>query len=77
MQAQLQEKKIGSYHITNVAIDFGQLPRSTRTVYFDAKSIYMMTYPTFRSVSYPGKVSPLLAQKRETVVANCLDGTCY
>lgn len=30
-----------------------------------------MTYPTFKSVSYPGNASPLLVQRHDTVIANC------
>lgn len=30
-----------------------------------------MTYPTLKSVSYPGNASPLLVQRHDTVIANC------
>lgn len=30
-----------------------------------------MAHPTFKSVSQPGNVSPLLVHKDETVIANC------
>lgn len=33
--------------------------------------LWKMPYPTFKSASYPGKVSPLLVQRRDMVIPNC------